>query len=103
MILDPVRAGIGKALEAAALVESHHGNAAVEVPAQHRVSAIIRGGDPGRAGPLQLIPRPRSDRFIARLAADGIGAADQIPGRGDIIEEHADHEGDAGDHGDPRP
>ena len=98
-----VHAGIAKPLEPAAFVDLDDGHLAVEMPAQHRVGAIIRRRDPGRAGRSQLLARARRDLFIAGLAADGIGPADQIPGRRDVIEEHADHEGDAGDDSHPRP
>ena len=90
-------------MKSPALVDLDHRHLPVEMPAQHRVGAIVRRRDPGRAGRLQLLARARRDLFIAGLAADGIGPADQIPGRGDVIEEHTDHEGDAGDDRHPRP
>ena len=48
------------------------------------------------------------DLLVAGLAADRIGAADEIPGADDIIEKHRDDEDDAGDDrgfgpGDRRP
>ena len=71
--------------------------------AGHGVGAIIRCRDPGRAGLLQLRFCARLHLLIAGLAADRIGAANQIPGRRNIIEEHGDDEGDTCDHGHLRP
>ncbi len=45
----------------------------------------------------------RDDLLIAGFAADRIGAADEIPGGRDVIEEDADDEGDAGDDRDADP
>ena len=85
---------IAKILKPAALVDLNHRHAAVEMPTQHRIGAVIGGGDPARAGLLQLILRACGDLLVACLAADWIDAADQVPGRSDVIEKHADHEGD---------
>ena len=49
------------------------------------------------------ILRAGGDLLVAGLAADRIDLADEIPGRGDVIEKHDDDEGDARDDRDVGP
>ena len=94
---DQAHVGIAKTLISPALVDLHHRHAIVEEPAQHRIGAIVGRGDPGRAGLLQLGLGPADDRLVTGLAADRIGAADEIEGHHQIVEADGNDKGDAGD------
>src|SRR6202035_1380619 len=98
MAADQIHAGIAKSRKPLALVDLDHRHARAKVPAQHRISPVVRGRDPARAGFLTLGLRTLRPLTKARLAADRIGPADEIPWRRDIIKKDRDNEDDAGNH-----
>src|SRR6202011_5447132 len=85
MAADQIHAGIAKSRKPLALVDLDHRHARAKVPAQHRISPVVGVRYPARAVFFKLGLHPPRPRPNARLAADRIGPADEMPWRRHII------------------